>query len=132
MARTNLTTKFECLFRSLLAGENLAHFEQDLSGLFEVIATRLLAGVGNRNECYFDGVSGMTVVSTSTRRLDVNGEMWVGRNRSQWTESFRATVVDKNSTKRGIWITVWIGEDRAEGEIASILRESPNFLTSLP
>lgn len=97
------------------------HVEHDLSRLLEIIAGNLFAGTESRNGCYFDGVIGVTAASTSPRKLQLQGEMWVGRDTSQWTEPFRATIVDKTSTKQGIWITVWIGDDRAEGEMASAL-----------
>ena len=44
MPRQTLTAQFEDMFRRLLAGEALAQFERDLSGLFEVITANLLAG----------------------------------------------------------------------------------------
>jgi len=119
--------QFEDIFRRLLSGENLAHFEQDLSPLFELIAANLLAGSESRIGCYFDGVIGMTATLASSRKLRLDGEMWVGRDKSQWKEPFRATIVDKTSTKQGVWITVWIGEDRAEGEMVSALALKENL-----
>jgi hypothetical protein len=97
--------------------------------LFEVISTTLLAGSESRSGCYFDGVIGIAATRPSSRTLQLHGEMWVGRNRSQWTEPFLAKIVDKTSTKQGIWITVWVGEDRAEGEMASALALKQDFPT---
>jgi len=121
MPRQTLTAQFEDMFRRLLAGEALAQFERDLSGLFEVITANLLAGSAGRSGCYFDGVIGMTATSPSARTLQLHGEIWVGRDKSQWAEPFRAKIVDKTSTRQGIWIAVWVGKDRAEGQLASAL-----------
>ena len=129
MPRPTLTAQFEDIFRRLLAGGALAHFERDLSGLFEVITMNLLAGSVGRSGCYFDGVIGMTATSPSARTLQLHGEIWVGRDKSQWTEPFRAKIVDKTSTKQGIWITVWVGKDRAEGHLASALAVKENLPT---
>jgi len=80
----------------------------------------LLAAAPGREGCYFDGVDGLTSTVRSPRQVEFTGAMWVGRERSQWLEQFRATVTDKRSTKQGIWIIIWIGGDRAEGELSSL------------
>jgi hypothetical protein len=43
--------------------------------------------------------------------------MWIGGNQTQWKELFRARVTDKRRTKQGLWITIWVGKDRAEGDL---------------
>jgi hypothetical protein len=124
MPRLKLTDRFEDIFDRLLARETLETHENELSGMFEAIAANLLGGYPGRSGCYFDGVVGMTLIMGPPRKIELRGEMWVGRDQSQWTEPFSTTVVDKRSTKQGIWITISIGEDRAEGELTAALRQS--------
>ena len=73
-----------------------------------------------RSVSYFDGVDGLASTVKSPRQVQFTGEMCVGGNRMQWLELFRATVTDKRCTKQGIWIVLWIGNDRAEGELSSM------------
>jgi hypothetical protein len=122
MSHPNLTEWFQDIFQRLLAGEDFAHHQKDLSGLFEVIASNLFGEFPIYKGCYFDGFSGVTLTIQPPRALELLGEMWVGRDRDQWTESFRAKVVDKRGTRQGIWITVWLGENRAESESAFALQ----------
>src|SRR5688572_30066640 len=109
MSHPDLTVWFEDIFQRLLAREDFAQHRKDLSGLFEVIATNLFGEFPTYRGCYFDGVTAMTLVLQPSRALEIRGEMWVGRDRNQWTEPFRAKVVDKRSTKQGVWITAWLG-----------------------
>ena len=122
MPHPNLAEWFQDIFQRLLAREDFADHQKDLSGLFEVIASNFFRGFPAYRECYFDGFSGVTLTIHPPRTLELRGEMWVGRDRVQWTEPFRAKVVDKRGTKQGIWITIWIGENRVEGESAFALR----------
>jgi hypothetical protein len=117
MASRDLAIRFENVFRRLLSRERLDLYDEDMSFMFEVIATSLLGAYPNRKACYFDGVVDLTSTLKTPRKVEFNGEMWVGQDRAQWKERFRATATDKRSTKQGIWITVWVGADRAEGEL---------------
>ena len=119
MLPTDLANRFEIVLRRLLASEKLDLYAEDVSLMFEGIATNLLGEIPTRKGCYFDGVDGLTAKLKTPRKLEFEGEMWVGRNRDQWTEHFRATAADRRSTKQGFWITIWIGTDRAEGELPS-------------
>ncbi|EEF57008.1 hypothetical protein [Pedosphaera parvula] len=116
-----LAKRFEQTIDRLHAHEPLDLHEKDLSALFEVIATRLFAALSHRSGCYFDGVSGMTSNIPSRRTIDFKGEMWIGRNRDQWTEPFHARIVDKRTTHQGLSITLTIGQDKAQGDLTSVL-----------
>ena len=113
-----LANRFEDVFRRLLARESLDLYERDLSMMFESISTNLLGKLSARRGCYFDGVVGMISTVRSTRKVEFVGEMWVGRDGNQWTEPFYATVVDKRSTKQGIWITISVGDDKMEADLS--------------
>jgi|GEM_PF-5902440 len=43
--------------------------------------------------------------------------MWILGGRANCKEDFWATVTDKQITKQGIWITIRVGLDKAEGEL---------------
>ena len=118
-ASRDLAIRFEDVFRRLLSRERLDLYEEGMSVMFELIAENLLDQHSNRKSCYFDGVVDLTSTIKTSRKVEFNGEMWVGQDRAQWTEPFRATATDKRLTKQGIWITVWIGADRAEGELST-------------
>ena len=122
MSHPNLSEWFLDIFQRLLVPEDFTHHQKDLSGLFEVITKNLFVESPTYKDSYFDGFSEPTLIVRAPRTIEVVGKMWVGRDRSQWTEPFRAKVVDERSTKQGIWITVWLGENRAEGESAFALR----------
>lgn len=114
-----LANQFESVFQRLLSGETLDLYEQDLSFLFWVIATYLLAETPDREYCWYDGVDGLAANIRKLRQVEFNGEMWVGDDEGrQWKEEFRARVTDKRVTKQGIWITLWVGSSRAEGELS--------------
>jgi hypothetical protein len=118
MSRADLVKQFEDIFARLLAGEKSDPHEGDLSSLFEVMATTLLAepcGVS------FDGVSPMWVKRRSPRKLEFVGDMWILGGRGDATRPFRATAVDKRMTKQGICITLAVGEDKAEAELSTAL-----------
>jgi hypothetical protein len=120
MSNQDLAIRFEDIFQRLLAREKVDAYENYLSGFFEFIATRLLGDLPSRKGHFFDGVVGLDATVKSVRQVGFQGEMWVGRNRDQWTEPFGATVTDKEITKEGIWIVLQVGADRAEGEVPSI------------
>ena len=67
------------------------------------------------------GLCHLSMVSTvkTSRKVEFQGEMWVGGDGTQWTEPFKTTVTDKSSTKQGIWVTITVGSDRGEGELFS-------------
>jgi hypothetical protein len=125
MQHPDLTESFKKIFERLLAGDNLAGHENglrevapahQLSALLAVVATNLLGNSKHYVGCYFDGAIGITAKLRSPRTIEIQGEIWIGRDRKQWTEPFRVKVVDKQITKQGIWITIWIGQERGEGE----------------
>ena len=120
MPRRDLAIHFEDVFKRLLARENVDLYAEDVSLMFEEIAATLLGPAPGREGCYFDGVDGLASTVKSPRQVQFTGEMWVGGNRTQWLEPLRATVTDKRCTKQGIWIVLWIGNDRAEGELSSM------------
>jgi hypothetical protein len=106
----------------LLSGETLDLYAEGISSMFEVIAANLLAEVPGREFMWYDGVDGLTAIIRKARQVEFSGEMWVGDvgdARKQWKEDFQATVTDKRGTKQGIWVIIWIGPDRAEGELSS-------------
>lgn len=104
--RRSLAERFEDVFQRLLAGEKLDLYEEDVSFMFEVIASYLFAEIPDRKRCWYDGVDSLTASIRKSRQIEFKGEMWVGDDRTQWTEDFRATVTDKRETKQGIWITL--------------------------
>lgn len=115
--RHNLATHFESIFQRLLSSETLDLYAAGVSSTFEFIAANLLAEVPDRKFHWYDGVVDLTASIRKLRQIEFKGEMWVGDERGQWKENFRARVTDKRKTKQGIWITLWIGSDRAEGEL---------------
>jgi hypothetical protein len=122
-AMVDLTAKFTNIFERLLARENLADHEKELSGLFERIAQNLVGGSPDYSGCYFDGAGWMIATIHPPRRVEFRGEMWVGRNTNQWREPFHAKVVDKRSTRQGLWITLSVGKNRGEGETSAALQK---------
>lgn len=115
--RLNLANQFQNIFERLLAGEKLDLCDADASFLFEVIATNLLSKTPERKDVYFDGAVNIISTLRKPRQAEFRGEMWVGGNQIQWKELFRAIVTDKRITKQGIWITIWVGSDKAEGDL---------------
>ena len=114
----NFAKRFESVFQRLLSGENLDLYQEGLSTSFEFIAANLLGGVPARKFAWFDGVAELTATVRKSRQVEFKGKMWVGDDsRMQWQEDFRATVTDKRMTKQDIWITIWIGADKAEGTL---------------
>jgi hypothetical protein len=85
--------------------------------MFEAIAANLLAEAPAREFMWYDGVNDLTANVKSKRQVEFKGEMWVADDKTQWKEDFRATVTDKRITRQGIWFIIWIGADRAEGEL---------------
>jgi len=117
--QNNITraTSFRDIFFRLLAREKVNVDTPAVSLLFEVIANTLLRGLPQRSQQYFDGAVGVVSTIKSTRQIEFQGDMWVGTERDQWTESFRVTVTDKRVTKQGIWLIMKMGSDRGEGEL---------------
>ncbi len=121
MNSRDLAARFEELFQRSLARQPLDATEQELSNLFEFIAGRLLGALPSRQGQYFDGVVHLVAAVRKARQVAFRGDMWVGDNRrNQWTEPFQATVTDKRITEQGLWITISVGGDRAEGEIVTV------------
>lgn len=117
--RRTLANRFESAYQRLLSDAKLDLYEEDVSFMFEVIAAHLFAETPERKLCWYDGVDGLNARVRKLCQVEFNGEMWVGDDRTQWKEEFRARVTDKQVTKQGIWITLWIGSDRAEGELST-------------
>lgn len=107
------------MFRRLLTREQVNFDTPEVALMFEVIATILLGGSPQRSQQYFDGAVGVVSTTKTPRQIEFQGEMWVGEDRKQWTESFHATVTDKRATKQGIWVIMKMGSDRGEGELMS-------------
>jgi hypothetical protein len=124
MSREELVIQFEELFLRLLAREHVDLYAAGLSYTFEVIAGTLLGASPGRERCFFDGVVGLRAQVKSPRKVEFQGEMWVGSDREQWKEPFRATAVDKRMTKQGICITLAVGSDRAEAELSSAFQSN--------
>ena len=122
MHHPDLAESFKDILGRLFAHEALADHERNLSGLFEVIATNLLEDSPNYRGCYFDGAVNITVAIRSPRTIEFQGDMWIADDCNGWIEPFRIKVVDKQITKQGIWITIWIGQDKGEGECAFALQ----------
>lgn len=117
--RCALASKFKDMFRRLLTREQVNFDTPEVALMFEVIATTLFGGCSHRSQQYFDGAVGVISTVKTPRQIEFQGEMWVGGDRKQWTESFRATVTDKGSTKQGIWVIMKMESDRGEGELMS-------------
>jgi hypothetical protein len=117
--RCNLANQFQNIFERVLAREKLDFCNAEVSLMFEVIATNLLSETPERKDVYFDGAVNITSTLKKTRQVEFRGEMWVGGNQTQWKELFRAVATDKRITKQGIWITIWVGSDKAEGDLSA-------------
>ena len=117
---SNLEKHFANVFQRLLIGENLNLYEENVSFMFEIISKHLLADAPGRKYCWYDGVSELSASIRKLKQVEFTGEMWVrniGNTTKQWKEDFRATVTDKNVTKQGIWIMIWVGSSQAEGRL---------------
>ena len=119
MTSRPLALAFENVFQRLLFYEAGALDNPEVGSMFEVIATNLLGGLPTRAGQYFDGAVALLSTVKTSRKIEFQGEMWVGGDGTQWTEPFRATVTDKSTTKQGIWVTITVGSDRGEGELFS-------------
>lgn len=117
--RRNLANHFENVFERLLSGETLDLYAERVSFMFEVIAANLLAELPERKGVYFDGVVPLSSAVRKSRQVVFTGKMWIGEDDRQWQEDFRATVTDKRITKQGVWITLCIGSDKAEGKLSA-------------
>lgn len=115
MSRADLARKFEDIFARLLAGEKVDTHETDLSFMFEIMATTMLAP---RSGLSFDGVSPLRSKRRSPRKIEFLGDMWL---LPSGTKPFGAAALDKRITKQGIWITLSVGEDKAEAELSTAL-----------
>lgn len=58
----------------------------------------------------------------SARKVEFDGAMWGGDQNRQWTDPFRASMVDKTCTKQGIWVTIRVGDEQGEGELTETFR----------
>ena len=117
--RCIVADRFEIVFCRLLSGEILDLYAEDVSVMFQVIAANLLSEIPERKFHYFDGVVNLNAMPRKSHQIEFTGEMWVGDDRTQWKENFRARVTDKKVTKQGIWITVCVGLNKAEGELST-------------
>lgn len=123
----SLANRLEDVFQRLLAGKQLDLYGEGVSSMFEVIAANLLAEVPARKFMWYDGVADLTARVRKPHQVEFRGEMWVGDGKRQWQEDFRATVADKRATRQGIWIMLWLGLDKAEGELAEGARPSKHM-----
>src|SRR5215471_9293059 len=96
MQSRSLALSFENVFQRLLFFEAVQLDTPEVSSMFEVIATNLLAGAPGREHLYFDGAVGLTSKVRTSRKIEFQGEMWVGGQGTQWTEPLQATVTEKN------------------------------------
>jgi len=119
MTSRTLALGFENVFQRLLFCEVVALDNPEVSSMFEVIANNLLGALPARKGQYSDGAVGLVSTVKTSRKVEFRGEMWVGRDGTQWTEPLLTTVTDKIFTKQGIWITIIVGSDRGEGELFS-------------
>jgi hypothetical protein len=119
MTSRELALGFENVFQRLLFYEVVALDSPEVSSMFEVIANNLFAGSPARTGHYFDGAVGVVLTVKTSRKVEFQGEMWVGGDGTQWTEPFKTTVTDRSSTEQGIWVTITVGSDRGEGQLFS-------------
>jgi hypothetical protein len=119
MTSRTLALSFENVFQRLLFHEAVALNNPEVSSMFEVIATNLLSGSPTRKGQYFDGAVGVVSTVKTSRKVEFQGEMWVGGDATQWTEPFKVKVADKSSTKQGIGVIIKVGSDRGEGKLFS-------------
>lgn len=117
MTSRALAAGFENMFQRLLFHESVALENPEVSSMFEIIANNLLGSSPARQGQYFDGAVGLVSTVKTSAKVEFQGDIWVGGNRTQWTEPFKTTVTDKRSTKQGIWVTITVGSDRGEGEL---------------
>jgi hypothetical protein len=128
MKNRSLALSFESVFQRLLFFEAVALDTPEISSMFELIATNLLAGTPGREHQYFDGAVGLSSKVRTSRKIEFQGQMWVGGEGTQWTEPLKATVTEKNekgSRKRRVWISISVGADRATAELFSAFGVSP-------
>ena len=90
MTSRTLALGFENVFQRLLFYEGVALDNPEVSSMFEVIATNLLGGSPTRKGQYFDGAVGLVSNVKSSRKVEFQGEMWVGGDGTQWTEPLRS------------------------------------------
>ena len=121
MNNRSLVDDFENIICRLLSREKIDLDATELSVMFEIIATNFFRDLPERKAQYFDGVPGLVAAVKTPRKVEFQGEMWVGGNKTQWTEPFHAVVTDMRSTKQGFRLVVTVGPDRAEGELSSVL-----------
>lgn len=123
---TALADHFVNVFQRLISGEELDLYEEKVSSMFEIVAAQLFIDKPQRKFCWYDGVVGLTARVTKLHQVEFTGQMWVGDNKTQWKESFKVIVSDRPIAKQGISITLWVGTNRAEGEIAAAFGISCN------
>jgi hypothetical protein len=126
MTSRTLAVGLENVFQRLLYHESVALEDPEVSSMFEVIATNLLGQSAARKGQYFDGAVALAATVKTSRKVEFQGQMWVGGNRTQWTEPFTATVTDKRSTKQGIWIAITVGSNRGAAELFSAFGATEN------
>jgi hypothetical protein len=128
MQNHSLALSFESVFHRLLFFEDVALDTPEVSSMFELIATNLLAGTAGRGHQYFDGAVSLSSKVRTSHKVEFQGQMWVGGEGTQWMEPLKATVTEKNekgSRKRKVSITISVGGDRATGELFSAFGVSP-------
>jgi hypothetical protein len=141
--RRKCANRFEKIFQELLSGEQrlvaratrgmdpnrrranqlfeieeMNPYRREVSQLFEIIAVNLLRELPHREDHWCDDVVELTARVRKAHQIEFNGAIFIGEG-GQGTFDFRAIVTDKRVTKQGIWITVWVGEDRVEGELST-------------
>lgn len=113
----NLADEFQKLFERLINRETIELNNPDRSLFFEVIAENLLKEVCRETGIYFDGAVSLASTIRKKNQVEFQGEMWIGENKTQWKETFRAIVTDKRITKQGIWIKIQLDSHTAEGNL---------------
>lgn len=113
--RKKLAAHFEDIFQRLLAGEKIDLDREDLH--FQLISRILFAGTPVGENTCFDGEANLSSTRRKPRQIEFTGEMWILGDKGDYKEPLRVRVTDKRITKQGILITIWIGSDKAEGDL---------------
>lgn len=102
----------------MLNREKIELYEIELGDLFETIAYRF-------TNCPLT-IDGVTIYKSHLRKhrqIVFEGRMDILRNSNEnkeWFEPFKAIVTDKRITKQGIWIKIWVGDYKAEGNLFEV------------
>ena len=70
MSRADLASKFELVFRRLLAREEVDLYAEDMSLMWEAVAGTLFGNLPERKYCYFDGVINLVARLKTPRQVE--------------------------------------------------------------